>query len=266
MTLAARTRTPHATTLFLWVALAGASLGVLGDLVEHWSASPWSRYSLLFAGLYAWACRGTDARDPARDLGRALVAFGAVVEVLAIGGGFDRYGRVGLAIALVGMACLHGVPCWSRRLGVLWIVPVPHFLVSGLGEPILARWATLGAAVANAWAPGSRWSAPPAWLTGEPSFLLEGVAGGLSVALVLAGCGWMSVARVGGSLTEACWRGGLWSLLSVPLHAACVVVAAVLLASEQVPPPDIARGLMHGTWVLGAIVGLALCQRQRAEG
>jgi hypothetical protein len=266
VTLAARTRTPNATTLLLWVALGAASLAVLGDLLEHWIASPWSRYSLLFTALYAWACRGTHATDPDRELGRALVAFGAVFEVLAIGGGFDRYGRIGLGIALVGMTCLHGVPSWSRRLAVLWIIPVPHFIVSGFGEPILAHWATLGAAVANAWAPGSLWSDVSVWLAEEPSFLLDGVAGGLSVALVLAGCGWMTVARVGGPLSDACWRGVLWSLLAVPLQAACVVSAAVLLTAEQVAPSTVANGLMHATWVLGAIVGLLLCRKQRAEG
>ena len=40
----------------------------------------------------------------AAELGRGLVAFGVLFEVLAIGGGFERYGRLGLASALVGIA------------------------------------------------------------------------------------------------------------------------------------------------------------------
>ena len=266
MTVAARTGPGAASGLLLWTALATASLGVLMDLFGHWLASPWSRYSLLFLVLCAWMGRAAPAGEPAPRLGMTLVALGAVAEVLAIGGGFERYGRLGLGVALVGMACLQGLPGWARRLSLLWLIPLPHFVVSTAGERLLPLWASFGGTVAGWVDPAASWADPARWLTEGTGLGLDGVAGGLCVVVVLAGCGWLSSARQGASLSAAVQRSLCWGSLGIPLQAGCVALAAITLAWQSSSPEIVGYALMHATWWAAAAVGLTLCWLRRAEG
>lgn len=247
----------------VWVALAAASIGVVADLFEHWVSSPWSRYSLLFVPLSVWALRPAPGRDDSARIGTALVALGAVAQVLAIGGGFERYGRLGLAVALVGMACLQGLPGWTRRLSLVWLIPLPHLAVTTLGEPLLGLWEALGARIAGGVDSHSVWADPALWQAVAPGLGLDGLAGGVCCAAVLAGCGWMASARAGAPLSEAVARSACWGLLGIPLHAGCVILAALALTSTALPAETVAAALGNATWLLAAAVGLALCWARR---
>ena len=250
--------------LLLWAALAAASLGVLMDLFGHWAESPWSRYSLLFFPLCAWMTRSAPVGAPAARLGMTLVALGACAEVLAIGGGFERFGRVGLALALLGMTCIHGLPGWSRRLAWMWVIPLPHLVVVTIGERALPLWWHFGAEVAS-WADAaSPWATPTAWQPDDTGLALTGVAGGVCVMVVLAGFGWLRSARAGAPLGSAIRRSLLWATIGVPIQAACVAAAAVALANAWSTPETIGYALAHYTWWAGAAAGLILSGAKRA--
>jgi hypothetical protein len=217
----------------VWLALAAASLAVVNDLLTHWWADPWARYSLLFAPLALWVASRGASGEP-RPHAAYWVGLGAAFEVLAVGGGFERFGRLGLATALVGMTGLHGVRSWSRRLCPLWIVPVPAQLCGWL-DPT------------------------PLWGTPGPGLELTRFDGGLPVVAVLAGLGWHASAVADASLRTALWRALRWGLLGIPIQAAALALAgaALLLA----PAPVVRSALDAGPWLLGAALGLLLLLR-----
>ena len=219
MNVAARPGLALSTTAVVWVALAAASLGVLADLFGLWSTDAWSRYSLVFlplAALVSWRGAGGTAQP---RLAAALVGLGAVIEVLAIGGGFDRVGRVGLGLALLGMTCLHGVEGWSRRLCVVWILPIPHVIAIQHGKLAIALMGQLGAATVALLEPELRFADASLWYD-SAGLWLRGPAGGLTVLVVLAGLGWHASAFAGAPLRASAWRAARWGALGIPIQAA----------------------------------------------
>lgn len=258
MTVAARPGPPaRSTAALVWLALIVASSAVLVDLLDHWWTSAWARYSLVFVPLALFvAHRG--AGVAARPISAPVIGLGVLIEVLAVGGGFDRWGRIGLAVALVGMTGIHRVGGWSRRLCVLWIVPIPAFLHAQLD--LTALWAQIGAATSRLLGPEVRWADSVLWIdsSGLPLFAPDG---GLAVVALLAGIGWHASAYAGASLRAAALQALRWGALGIPIQAAAVVLAAVSLGWLPLESTAVRTVLWNAPWIAGAALGLAMLPR-----
>lgn len=241
--------------LLLWIGLAVALSPSLVDLVGHWVAEPWARYSALFVPL-SIACARRDASPctPRAD-GYALTLLGVGICAVAVAGGMSRFGRPGIALAAVGLARVIGAPGLPCALLAAFVVPIPRALLDAL--PGLVELAGTGIAAASA--RGFELSARP---------VLEGIElaaptgalhvgpehGGLPLAALLSGLGWYAAVRRGASVraaaaTALCWAP--WALVIQPLG---LVVAAGLLVAG-VPR---AAGVLLEPGVTLAVVAVSL--------
>ena len=73
--------TSRVTDVALGLAVAAAFSPGLADLVVHWMAHPWSRYSAIFVLLLVWVARREGAVPAHRALGVAGLALGAVLPL-----------------------------------------------------------------------------------------------------------------------------------------------------------------------------------------
>lgn len=242
--------------LLLWIALGVALSPSLVELAAHWLREPWSRYSALFAALWVACARSESLPRTPRADGYLLVLLGVALGAVAVGGGMGRFGRPGIALAVVGLARVLGAPSLPRALLAAWVVPVPNAVLAFVPgvESVTAAGV---AAVASGF--GLELAARPTLEGVELVAPAGGLAlgpehGGLPLAALLAGLGWYAVARRGGALPAAA-RGALrsapWALALQP--AAIALAAALLLAGA---PGAAAALLQPGVWLAVAAVAL----------
>ena len=105
----ANQREHHSLGWFLWLALIICFSPVLVDLARHLVAEPWALYVLLFPPLLARCavCEGPDARSV--RMGAVLLALSLAVELVAVGGGLVRLGRLGLPLGVIGVSRAFGL-------------------------------------------------------------------------------------------------------------------------------------------------------------
>ena len=127
-----------ATNWILWGALLLAFSPVLADQGQHWLDSEWSRYSILFVPLLAWAVYRSPAQEPRRKLGLALVAFSLVIELVVARGAMIELARPAFSLAVIGLVVATGLAPVRTALLALWIVPIPSFLIDVVGGSDLA--------------------------------------------------------------------------------------------------------------------------------
>ena len=243
--------------ILVWSAFFIAFSPLLLDLFRHVLAHPWAGYGLLFAVLLVARAN----REPSRGLshrdGYALLAGGLVLQALAVGGGFTRWGRLAIPLGVMGLARLLGRP--SPRVAALafWAVPLPNFIVDA-GSPLLERLWLEGAAMllsplATIVVEGTKATASHGVLA------LDAVSGGLPLAALLSGLGWVSALDawrgVGGALRTA----ALWGLAALPLQALCVLVALALSVGGA--PAAAQAWLSWGIFLASAAAGLAIALR-----
>jgi hypothetical protein len=247
----------------LWLALATCFSPVLVDLAWHLAAEPWALYVLVFPPLLARCALREQPGAPSVRTGAALLAIGLVIELVAVGGGVVRLGRLGLPLAAIGLGRAFGLLSPRAALFSLWWVPVPQAVIS-LPSPALetawlqvAAWPLnlLGAdvAVENALA-----------RTGAGELALSAPAGGLPLAALLSGLGWYFSARLGAKLSRCARRAATWAVLAFPIQVAAVALAVTGLVLGV--PTDSLQLFLRLLWIPAALTGLFLVEKHLRVG
>jgi len=238
----------------LWGALAVALSPALLDLLQHWTGEPWARPFLLVAALGLLAAWRDERHTPPRPLGYLLVAAGVALVLIAAGGGMTRLGRPGLPLAIVGMALVVGRPVLPIALLSCWAVPPPKALLAALppGLETALGWAAIG--VTRAFEGTASFGKEGLVLDGA-TLRLDAPDGGVPLALMLAGLGWWSRARLGGTVRDslrAALRLAPWGLAA---QALVLCLAFAMLAAGAAGG---ARALLdHAAWAVLAFALLA---------
>jgi len=243
--------------LLLWSTLALAFSPLLVDLSAHLRAQPWANYGLLFVVLLVVLARREPSRAaPQRD-GYVLLAAALVLQAVAVGGGFARWGRLAIPLGVLGLARLLGRPSPRVAALALWAVPLPNFIAAA-GSPLLERlWlevaAMLLSPLATVVVEGTKATAPGGVLA------LDAVSGGLPLAALLSGLGWVSALDAWRGVGSALRTAALWGLAALPLQAFGVLVALALSVAEA--PRAAQAWLSWGIFLASAAAGLAIALR-----
>jgi hypothetical protein len=249
----------------LWLALAICLSPVLVDLARHLAAEPWALYVLLFPPILARCALRERPDAPSARMGAALLAIALALELVAVGGGVERLGRLGLPLAVIGMSRAFGLLSWQAALLSLWWVPLPHFLLSLFSPALETVWLHV-----VAW-PLDRVGADIAVeaalvRAGAGELALSEPDGGLPLAALLSGLGWYASAR----LREGPWRcvrrAATWGAFAFPLQAAAVGLSAAGLVLGV--PGESLQLFLQLFWIPTAAAGLlvgARCIRARGD-
>jgi len=242
-------------TVLLWAGLLVAFSPVLVDLSRHLFESPWARYVLPFPLLFLrCALRETDPRPRRRD-GLLWIAGGLLLELFAAFSGTLRFGRIGIALALIGLCRLQGFPGVRAQLLLLFSVPIPAWLVR-IAHPVLpgvllqAVAAGLGVFGIDAQVVGNDLVLPSLQLQLDP------MDSGLQLAPLLAGLVWYDSILVGRRLPEALLRSSLAAALAIPLQTLAITLVLAFLDPSSDPALG-QRLLQSGTWVAVAATFLS---------
>lgn len=224
---------------------------VLRDLAVHWVEEPSAQYSLLFVPLAALAAVSDPVRRPIRRDGYLWLAIAAALVVFAVGAGLERVGRLAIPLAALGLARLAGRPSLARAALAAWIVPVPTALVRA--APDLERLVAAGLAAVGLGALEPHGDAL-AFVAAGGSLPLGPADGGLPLAVLLAGLGWLR-GSLRGARTSRLVAGSLcWALCAIPIQ---VVALAVAVAALHLGAPALGRAwLDHALWVCVAVAAL----------
>jgi hypothetical protein len=240
-------------------ALAFALSPILVDLVAHVADQPWARYALVFPPLALWRLRRAAPTARAPGLGWTLVGAALVLELVTVGGGVPRFGRPAIPLAVAGLCRALGLAGWAPILLACWVVPAPHALSAQLPLPDI--FAELAAALVGGVAlePGT----PPRLLAAAGTLVLRPHHGGVPLAALLSGLGWLAGLRVGGGLAGCARRAALLGLAALPVALLSVLLAAAVLAAGS---PRAASWTLEGMpWVVGGALGLAAVLRAGSE-
>lgn len=240
----------------LWAGLLIAFSPVLLDLWGLWRDQPWSRVSLVFPALIFVAARHDTTPPGPASWGWALVLVGILLELLAVGGGIVRIGRLGLGAAAIGLCLARGWTSVRVALLFAWAIPMPASLlnlVSPLGEWLQAALAET--AIAFSGLPIERSGAV---------FRIEGRElglrvrdSGLQTAVALAGFGWSSAILRHRSRSGILRTATACALIAFPLHF-LVTTAAVLSFALGSASDRIYEVLDVFSWAGVMIVGLIM--------
>lgn len=236
----------------LWLALAAATSPVILDLLQHWIAEPWARYSAIFALPLVVAATTPSEVGPRRS-GYLWLGLAIAVELVAVGAAIPRVGRPSLPLAILGAFRLLGVGSLRAWVLALWLIPVPHYLLR-FGSPELERvylelavalWQAFGATLELA---GSTVRAA----SGELE--LRAWDAGLPLCALISGLVWWAALRRGTPIGRTVVRAGLGGLVALPVQALGVSLAVGCLAAGA---PRVGRALLgHGLWLAVCALGL----------
>ena len=247
----------------LWGLLGLAASPVLVDTARYLLTTPWGAYSLVFWALFVReVLRNPAAPDP-RGAGWLLVAVGIGIELVMVQAGWPRWGRPGVALAMLGMALGLGHPRLAMALLALWTVPLPSFIAQlaspGL-EGLLLKLA--GFALSPLGIPlevVSRTPRETLVTAGSREMPVFASDGGLYLVALLAGLAFYTAVRARLGPARVLRRMITWAALALPTQLAAVIAAGAALAAGL---PEIARlGLTHAPWMLTALAVLALQTR-----
>ena len=247
----------------LWLALGVCFSPVLIDLVQHLAANPWAAYVVIFPPLLARCA----LRDPpgARSVhtGAALLATGLAIELVAVGGGVVRLGRLGLPVAVVGLSRAFGLLSSRTALLSVWWVPVPHAVISFPSPALETAWLQGAAWPLNLLGANVTVEAGLA-RAGTLELLLSAAETGIPLAALLSGLGWYASARLGETLWR-CLRGAvIWGLLAFPIQTAAVGLALTgLVLGVPSGLPQLFLGLL---WIPTAAIGLLASEPRPCTG
>jgi len=240
-----------ATGLALAVGLSPA----LWNLVGHWGAAPWSRYSILFLPVLAalsWresTGGGPEFSSGERSLWTAGVVLSLGIELLAIAGGLPSLARIALPLAAVGgLRLALGL---SPRDGILafWVIPLPHALLAITSPWLEETWGALARQILG---PGSAGSAP---------LVLGPADGGQRLVATFVGLAWALGAWRREAPGPRLGRMLRWGMLGAGLQLPVLLLA--LLLADQGHVRAARMWLDQAVWIAGALGLFAAMQPLR---
>jgi len=252
---ATRLRSP-----IFWIALTVALSPSIYHVLSMIRDFAWTRPVCVGIALLVVALpmRRHDAIERHPRLGLCAVVLGLLVQLVGVASGSWSIARLGLPVALCGMAALLGRPSLPVAALAFWTVPIPNMLVVAASpwlETAAARFATGVAALFGV----SIDASGPLLHYADQRLEFTDYDGGVLLAVLLAGLGWYAAVRAGAAgprgLLTALGRALRWGALVVLLQPAVAVVAVVLLAAGA--PKAGARWLETGYWIVVAICGFA---------
>jgi hypothetical protein len=241
-----------------WFVLGVAFLPVLTGLVRHLTDTPHQR-SFLLAPLLLLLCarRGpSQAVAPHRD-GLLLLFVAVALQFVGIASDTLIIGRLGLALAVVGMARWHGSPKLSVAILAFGAVPIPFATIVYTTPSLESLWGSAAAQFIQLLGGEVSGVGP---LFRSPAGRLDLVAtdGGLPLLRVFIELGWYSAARQGLPCRALLGRAALGAVLAGPIQLIGITIALFLLTFGLT---DVARvWLDHGLWL-----GVAACVIWRVE-
>jgi hypothetical protein len=166
-------------------------------------------------------------------------------------------GRLGLALAVVGMARWHGSPKLSVALLAFGAIPVPVAVLGYTTPSLESLWAGAAAQFVQLLG-GEVGVSGPLFRSSAGRLELMGTDGGLPLLTVLVELGWYSGARQGLPGRALLARVALGAVLAAPIQLIGVTIAVFLLTFGLA---DVARvWLDHGLWL-----AVAACVVWRVE-
>jgi hypothetical protein len=230
-----------------WVALGVAFLPVLMGIARDFMIAPHRRsYLLAPVLLLLCAVRGpSQVAAPRRD-GLALMLVAVIFQFFGIASDTALIGRLGLALAVVGMARWHGSPKWTVAVLAFGAIPVPGAMLAYTTPSLESLWGgaaeqfvqLLGGAVNRS---------GPLFQTSAGRLELVATDGGIPLLAVLMELGWYSGIRREVSGWALLRRVALGALAAAPIQLIGITIAVFLFASGF---GDVARTwLNHGLWL-----------------
>ena len=250
----------------LWTGLAFAFAPTLADSFHHLVLQPWTRATLIFPVLALVAARAERPCTASRS-GWVLILLGISIQLLAIGGGLVRVGRIGFVLAAIGLCRGAGWCSLPAALLLGFLLPLPHAVLE-LGSP----WLEGGLAqVAAFFAAGLGFEVVPGRdvLTSAGATLrLADHDGGLGLAVLFAGLAWFDWQRSPRrSLRRLLFLAGLCVLAAGAVQVASLTISALVLAIGGKDAAGTARAILDGVpWILTWISGIVLALRHRRGG
>lgn len=226
------------------------------------ATQPWTRGALVFPLLVLLAARGEPLPARSRLEGGLLVVAGIGIQLIAIGGGVVRAGRVGFVLAAIGLC--RGAGWCSLPVALLlgFLLPLPHVVVE-LGSPGLEGTFAAGAA-ALARGVGLDVRAGRGVLeSGGSTLRLADHDGGLALLFLLAGLAWFVELRAP-SRSRFLERVLVCLVTAAGLQLTLLTAAALVLGGGGAEAPARARAILdHLPWLLVWTFGILLAWRYR---
>ena len=249
--------------LVLWAGLLVAFSPTLLDLARHMAENPWARYAVLFPFLFARCALNDPEQLPERRDGTLWLGLGMGVELFGIFAGATRIGRMGLALAAIGLCRRFALASWPSLVLLALAVPLPDAVL---------RWTSPGAE--NALLSAASDLLGPLGVTieingtqafyGTQALALGRSDSGAPLAVLLIGLSWYHSLMLGTPARAAALRAAAAPLLAIPVQ-----IAAIALALLTLPLGAGAAGrlaLTHLPWMAVAAVGLVTTELRYRRG
>lgn len=237
-----------------WLALAIAFSPVLAELAGSLVDDPVSRPVLVVPLLLLW-CRLAGVRFAGRRSrdGGLWLAGGLALEMLGLAGGSASLARLGLPLAVLGLARLNGWPAARLAALAFGLVPVPHTVFSFTTPGLEAAWLRAAGAVLSGLGLDVE-IAGTAARVGRGELQLFGPDGGFLLAAPLAWVGWASgLVRGAPSRVLPLWAGS-FAAAGVLLQPVAVCAALLLLWAGSA---EAARAwLWSGAWPTATLAAI----------
>jgi hypothetical protein len=243
----------------MWLALAVAFSPVLIDLARNFEADASAHPTVLTPLLLAWCgWRGLGVRGRAGRDGLLWIALGTGLEVVGIAGGAWTLARLGLPIAVLGLARWLGRPSLALAALCFWIVPVPHFAFALTTPGLESFHLELAAGALAILGIEPEISGTIARAHGE-ALQVFGSDGGAPLVAALSQLGWVAGLHRGATAARrlaAALAGGLAAVAIQPL-----AIAIGLVILHYGDGPSARLWLDDGAWLTAAVGGLLYISR-----
>jgi hypothetical protein len=243
----------------LWAGLAVAFSPTLLDLVRHMAENPWARYAALFPFLFARCAFSEPERPPERRDGYLWIGLGMGVELLGIFAGATRIGRVGLALAAIGLCRRFAMASWPTLILLVLAVPLPSIVLRWISPGAENALSSVASGGLGALGLGIEFAGTRAFY-GSQEFVLERFDSGGGLVPLLAGLSWYHSLLLGTPARAAALRAAAAALLAIPVQIAAIAFALLTLPLEAGAAGRLA--LTHLPWMAVAAVGLATTEVQ----
>lgn len=247
--------------LALWAGLLFAFSPSIAAGLESLRSQPWTRGTLIFALLAVVAVRSA---PPARRsaAGWALVAAGIAIQLVAIGGGVARAGRLGFVLAAVGLCRGAGWAGWRTALLLGFLLPLPHAVVELASPGLEGAFAAAAAALARGVGLGVE-AGRGVLVSGSETLRLADHDGGLAWGALLAGLAWFAELRAPSpSPARRLARVAGWLAATIAGPLGFLTIAALVLGAGVEGAAARGRAILdHLPWLLTWTFGIVLAGR-----